>query len=989
MKLNLLENRLLGLIMKKENNILALAAFFSGCCGLAYEVLYNRILSSIFGDTFSVSFTILFTFLLGIAAGYLLAHRLKRWLFAVEIFIGLYSISAVFLILQTESYASDRFLHILPVLYPLSIAYSIGFLLIPSVLIGISIPVLSRYMTMQKEEKPFDKTYLLYNLGAALTILLIEYAVLQNLSVSSAVFLVGCLNMAIGIVLFFLRDIYRGEKIHPLSLRLLSQKTIAALLVFSLVSASYQLLLLKMSTFVFGPFRENFSLTVFTAIIYISIGTFLHSRFSLRFRDLVRLALFFILMEMAFFKLSAFFLSYALARYGHILLLFRAIKILWISLWGLPLLVFGMGVPVLLKETSTEHIENSSGVILFYSSIGNTLGYAVMFFIIHPYLKYGAMFIALALFLFLASIILRSCSKKMFLKASALLLVALFLWDEKILFVSHRNFFHLSRLIRSYAEIEKIESFKAYNQTLAVVHEGKDKESFFINGYHSIQLKNYIEKIVGVIPKLIQKDAGSALVLGLGSGNTAGATSCVIRDLDVVEINKAIIDNQDRFAAYNNNIHKKDHVRIILDDGVSYMKKSRKKYDVIINTVTTPVYFSSSKLYTKDFFEIVKKRLSPRGVYYTWFDGRCGDDGAFILIKTLLSSFRHTGIISLRSSYFLLFASDSPFDVQEQGSPGLLSSLKTITASPYSIDLCILSRNIHNDNTDRLIQDKPIHTIDFPALEYSMARLGMTPPFTDVKKWIMTVTSFDQDPLSGKSLTPEDLEQKYLYYSLFVPFLSWKAQSSLPLTKDILIKEESLRAVKDSDKDRISPSFLKAYLANRREKKLDENEDLLQKETFEGKELFSFDLMIQKGLYGQCLLEIKPYLLKNYDQPFFHVLYGVCLIKTGKLEKGLHHLETALVLDPSFERIRIYTSYLYLKKARNEKKSSAHMAFFQDADPPLYLLQRIHFVNQLMKNPVDFTDNPWMDDLYIPEKHSSLLIPDYDFAFFDILRYFR
>ena len=53
------------------------------------------------GDSFQVNFAILFTFLTGIALGYLLAHRLKRWLFLVEAGIGLYGIGSMALMLRT------------------------------------------------------------------------------------------------------------------------------------------------------------------------------------------------------------------------------------------------------------------------------------------------------------------------------------------------------------------------------------------------------------------------------------------------------------------------------------------------------------------------------------------------------------------------------------------------------------------------------------------------------------------------------------------------------------------------------------------------------------------------------------------------------------------------------------------------------------------------------------------------------------------------
>ena len=60
----------------------------SGFCGLSYEVLYARLLGNFIGDQFAVTAAILLTFMLGIGFGTLMAHRLWRWLWLIELGIG-------------------------------------------------------------------------------------------------------------------------------------------------------------------------------------------------------------------------------------------------------------------------------------------------------------------------------------------------------------------------------------------------------------------------------------------------------------------------------------------------------------------------------------------------------------------------------------------------------------------------------------------------------------------------------------------------------------------------------------------------------------------------------------------------------------------------------------------------------------------------------------------------------------------------------------
>ena len=72
--------------------LLALA-FLSGVCGIAYELVYARLLTTYLGDMFHVAAAILATFLLGIAVGARVAHRFARFLWAIEIAIGGYALA--------------------------------------------------------------------------------------------------------------------------------------------------------------------------------------------------------------------------------------------------------------------------------------------------------------------------------------------------------------------------------------------------------------------------------------------------------------------------------------------------------------------------------------------------------------------------------------------------------------------------------------------------------------------------------------------------------------------------------------------------------------------------------------------------------------------------------------------------------------------------------------------------------------------------------
>src|SRR5262247_2413226 len=82
--------------------------FFSGYCGISYEVLYARFLGNLVGDQFAVVASVLLTFLLGIGLGTLVAHALWRYLWAIEAAIGLYAVWSLAQRFAEEAGECDR-----------------------------------------------------------------------------------------------------------------------------------------------------------------------------------------------------------------------------------------------------------------------------------------------------------------------------------------------------------------------------------------------------------------------------------------------------------------------------------------------------------------------------------------------------------------------------------------------------------------------------------------------------------------------------------------------------------------------------------------------------------------------------------------------------------------------------------------------------------------------------------------------------------------
>ena len=104
------------------------------------------------------------------------------------------------------------------------------------------------------------------------------------------------------------------------------------------------------------------------------------------------------------------------------------------------------------------------------------------------------------------------------------------------------------------------------------------------------------EPLVGAFSSTFAPRPDKALVLGLGSGATASTVGLLFDKTTGVEINAAVLQNLHRMKEYNFDIENNPKVTIIHDDGIHFAKTSNEKFSLIINTVTTPLYFSSGSI---------------------------------------------------------------------------------------------------------------------------------------------------------------------------------------------------------------------------------------------------------------------------------------------------------------------------------------------------------------------------------------------------------
>lgn len=153
----------------------------------------------------------------------------------------------------------------------------------------------------------------------------------------------------------------------------------------------------------------------------------------------------------------------------------------------------------------------------------------------------------------------------------------------------------------------------------------QDYRDMYLNGVEEASTRFWhvqLFKLLGILPPLVHAGDGpkDALVIAFGAGITAGSVlaSDEVAALDVVDLNPDIEGINDLFTEVNGDVFHQERFRFHNDDGRNYLVTSNKTYDLIISDSTHPRAYDSWILYTEEFYEQVRARLKPGGIWAQW-----------------------------------------------------------------------------------------------------------------------------------------------------------------------------------------------------------------------------------------------------------------------------------------------------------------------------------------------------------------------------------
>jgi spermidine synthase len=777
---------------RQSHGLVVLLFFLSGFSGLIYEVVWVRWLTMfVGGGAFAVS-TILTAFMGGLAVGSFCAARWvdrvrqsKGLIFGyglLEAGVGIYALlfpllCIAFKPLYTTLY--ERLCGSLIAYNSASALLSIALLIVPTALMGATLPFLARFWVVSPASTGTRMGWLygINTIGAALGALVCGFWMIRRLGVYETVFIAAGLNLAIGaFCVVWSRRMAGGglsvvEKIEqPAEPEAVVRSAsgwsgIAVLLAASgFCAMAYEVIWTRLISLLVGPTTYSFTVVLFSFITGLALGSVLFGWMCDRVRSPFRLlcatqwsAAALALVTSQFLGNSQLFFSKLLYEMREHFLLGELTKLgVLFAVMLPPTLLLGAVFPIAVKLCGdrAKSLGESVGKLYAMNTSGALLGAFAAGFLLIPALGQAMSLTLLAgaqavicSGIFLAHRPRRTISFGFSLAAAAGVvgLAAIIpRWDAGLLVTAqyHRfeNNVEVLRSISYWDALAKGASILRGRQEMTRVRSVEDGIGGFVGltekvnalGYTNLALRVSgktdassmadldTETLLGNIPLLLHRGATNVLVIGLASGITAGEMlHYPLKRLEVLEISPEVIRACRSFTPWNNDVLSDPRAHIINQDARTHLTLSREQYDVIVSEPSNPWMAGVANLFTREFLVKARAHLKPGGVFVQWIHIYQSDWATFATIgRTIHSVFPNAILVRLNAGdlLFLCFESKEGFLDLDTASRNLPYLARSANVRMKSPE--ILARLVVGDDLERLFGAGPLNTDAHPVLEY-------------------------------------------------------------------------------------------------------------------------------------------------------------------------------------------------------------------------------------------------------------------------------
>ncbi len=796
--------------------------FLSGAAGLVYEVVWTKYLTLAFGVTAEAVSAVLSAYMAGLALGsFLLGRRVAKiknllrayaWL---ELGVGIFALLTPLVYLRMEAINVFLFRNLGEpgvVFDLLQFLISFVVMLIPTTLMGGTLPILSRFVVKSRSRIGLGvgTLYSVNTFGAVLGTFGAGYLLIPAFGLSPTVYVAAIVNLAVGIacVLLSRRSAYvaSGEeepavvedtsRLLPETPHRLKVGIFIGLGVSGLVALTYEVVWTRVLQLVLGTSAYAFACMLTTFLFGIALGSLIVSRFLDRVKDPARL--------FGYIQLAVGFCALA------IIPLFGELPFIFLKLFALtnrefwqtsmvefsaaflvmliPTMLFGASFPVAARVVSgsVRLLGRSIGNIYAINTVGSIVGSLLAGFLLVPrlgtqkseFLGAGASIALGALILWMNPRIRpwrRMVTTGVAVAVFVGSVVALPRWDMRVLLwgVWHKAaaFMPVGREPKTLTEIgEQLQEGRLifYDEgigaTAAVFEEFGKIRTFVVDGRieaSTLITDMRIQRLLGHIPMLLHPNPKKVMNLGLGAGVTFGSVMLhPVEDGRCVELSRAVLGATRQFGDANHHVMDDPRAPIILMDGRNYLRSTLETFDCITADPCHPYTRGMGNIYTVEYFRAGRARLKPGGIMAQWLPLYNLSDTDFkMIVQTFGSVFPYVAFW-FTDVDLVMFGTEKPIEIDYQ------ALAKRMEYEPVKEALADIGFHSVDDLLVRFIMDQrsleaycggvAVNTENHPILEYSAPKSAFAGTITSNLAEALKFRRFEDLPVSHLSDDPEE-----------------------------------------------------------------------------------------------------------------------------------------------------------------------------------------------------------------------------------------
>jgi len=434
--------------------------------------------------------------------------------------------------------------------------------------------------------------------------------------------------------------------------------------ILSLCGIIYELVLGSLASYLLGNPVQQYSITIGVFLSSMGLGSYLSRFFE---KDLLKT---FIRVEIALGLtggLSVIILNYLFSFSAS----FYALHVFFLVIIGT---LVGLEIPLLTRILkSYGSLKEIISSVLTLDYIGGLAGSLLFPLVLFPYagrfltsILVGIMNIGVAIYVI--SKIKEYREKRtdiVFALISLLILIALALNSDWINAILQKKMF--------YDDIVFMK--RSRYQEIVLTRNGSDFRLYLDGSLQFSTSDEYRYHEMLVYPAILSFPAKPESILVMGGGDGLAVREILkfdsVKKVILVELDGFMADlakNNSTLKMINKDSLSSPKVKLIVGDAYDYLLKNRNGFDVIIADFTDPHDETISKLYTEEFFRLVKRSLTPGGIFVTQSTSPLFAREAFWCInRTMSSEFKYVypyhAFIPTFGDWGFNLASDIPLDL--------------------------------------------------------------------------------------------------------------------------------------------------------------------------------------------------------------------------------------------------------------------------------------------------------------------------------------